>query len=302
MTKTSSANTVVYHNDREGKVISETDATGALLSDYVHVNGKLAAKIEPSGISFYHTDPTGTPLAMTDVSGNVVWRADYKPFGEEQLITGTKENDRRFIGKEKDEETGLLYFGARYMESMIGRFVSPDPVGAVDSARGKINGNNLLNPQRLNYYAYGLNNPYRYVDPDGNEVYEYVDTQGILDRTIRSLNDPSGMLPFQPPIIYQGIDSNNNFKRVQEAFKKAQEITQRPLAERIKDIQKSPDKWEKIGDREDPRQPPGGESRRELWQNKESGELLEKHELKQSKPPRQPHPHYKEPSKKEWRF
>jgi RHS repeat-associated protein len=189
VTKTSGANTVVYHYDREGKVISETNSAGALLSDYVHVNGKLAAKIEPSSISFYHTDPTGTPLAMTDASGAVVWRADYKPFGEERLITGTKENDRRFVGKEKDEESGLLYFGARYMESMIGRFLSPDPVGAVDANTGKISQSTILDPQRVNLYSYGLNNPYKWVDPDGKQVV--INPEVPL---IKGLPDPIGVI------------------------------------------------------------------------------------------------------------
>ena len=118
-------------------------------------------------VFFYHTDPAGTPLVMTDEKRNVVWRAEYKPFGEEFEVTPEPENNKMFVGKEMDKETGLYYFGARYMEPMIGRFVSPDPVGAVDQKTGKINQKNLSNPQRLNYYAYALNNPYKYVDSDG---------------------------------------------------------------------------------------------------------------------------------------
>ena len=119
-------------------------------------------------VFYYHTDPAGTPLAMTDVNGVVVWRVDYKPFGEEQSINPqTKENDMRFVGKEKDKETGLQYFGARYMKDEIGRFISPDPIGPVDPRTSKTNYKLLLNPQRLNRYSYALNNPYRYVDPDG---------------------------------------------------------------------------------------------------------------------------------------
>jgi RHS repeat-associated protein len=113
-------------------------------------------------VYFYHTDAAGTPVAMTDAGGNVVWRADYKPFGEEQSITGTIANNEKFVGKEKDQETGLYYFGARYMDAKIGRFVSVDPKG--------ISEKDLLNPQRLNRYNYSLNNPYRYIDPDGREV------------------------------------------------------------------------------------------------------------------------------------
>jgi RHS repeat-associated protein len=118
-------------------------------------------------VFFYHTDPAGTPLAMTDTNGTVVWRADYKPFGEEHTVTQTPENDMRFIGKEKDKETGLYYFGARYMRPEIGRFITTDPVGPVDPRTSKTNYAMLVNPQMLNRYAYSLNNPYRYVDPDG---------------------------------------------------------------------------------------------------------------------------------------
>ena len=104
-------------------------------------------------VFYYHTDPAGTPLAMTDVNGNVVWRADYKPFGEEQSITGTVENNEKFVGKEKDKETGLQYFGARYMKGEIGRFITVDPIGPVDPRTSKTNYGMLTNPQRLNKYA-----------------------------------------------------------------------------------------------------------------------------------------------------
>jgi RHS repeat-associated protein len=118
-------------------------------------------------VFFCHTDPAGTPLAMTDTSGNVVWRADFKPFGEEQSVMGSIENNEKFVGKEKDKETGLYYFGARYMKDNVGRFVSPDPIGPVDPRTSKTNYEMLTNPQRLNLYAYSLNNPYRYVDING---------------------------------------------------------------------------------------------------------------------------------------
>jgi RHS repeat-associated protein len=124
-------------------------------------------------VFFYHSDPAGTPLAMTDSSGNVVWKADYKPFGEENSTIGTASNDRRFVGKEKDEETGLSYFGGRYEDAKIGRFIAPDPVRAVDQHSSKTNEKLLLNPQRFNIYSYGLNNPYGYVDPDGKEPFTF---------------------------------------------------------------------------------------------------------------------------------
>src|SRR3990172_9281738 len=118
-------------------------------------------------VYFYYTDPAGTPLAMSDSSGAVVWRADYMPFGEETVSTSAASNNKMFVGKEKDSETGLHYFGARYMDSPAGRFVSPDPIGPVDPATSQINKSVIANPQRINIYAYGLNNPYKYEDSDG---------------------------------------------------------------------------------------------------------------------------------------
>lgn len=66
-----------------------------------------------------------------------------------------------FTSKERDAETGLDYFGARYMSSAQVRFTSPDPLMASAHAS---------NPQSWNRYAYTLNNPLRFVDPNGMDV------------------------------------------------------------------------------------------------------------------------------------
>ena len=108
---------------------------------------------------------------MSDQKGEQVWQAEYKPFGEEFSVNDLVDNNRRFVGKEKDDETELDYFGARYLSVEAGRFLAVDPVRAVDEFSGQINSTILANPQRLNVYAYSLNNPYRYVDPDGRAVW-----------------------------------------------------------------------------------------------------------------------------------
>jgi len=120
-----------------------------------------------SGIYYYHTDPAGTPLAVTNTSGAVVWKGYYEPFGNEYAIQGTIGNDVRFAGNKKDDETGLNYFGARYMDSALGRFRAPDPVGPVDSKTGKIDFKILTEPQGLNAFSYARNNPINRIDPFG---------------------------------------------------------------------------------------------------------------------------------------
>jgi len=148
-------------------------------------------------VIYYDTNNVGTPVAMWDSTGGKVWEATYYPFGTEyQTPTNIWENTRKFAGKEKDKETDLSYFGARYYDDLSGRFLTPDPVQPVDALTSKTNAEMLNNPQRLNRYAYGLNNPYRYVDPDGrnpgpihpgNGPFSQVDIRsgiGIVDHTV----------------------------------------------------------------------------------------------------------------------
>jgi RHS repeat-associated protein len=68
----------------------------------------------------------------------------------------------RFTGKERDAETGLDYFGARYYSGAEGRFIGPDPL---------LNSGRPNNPQSWNRYAYVSNNPLRYTDPKG--LYQF---------------------------------------------------------------------------------------------------------------------------------
>jgi RHS repeat-associated protein len=68
-------------------------------------------------------------------------------------------DEDEFTGKERDTESGLDYFGARYMASTMGRFMSPDPLAG-----------HLANPQSLNRYVYVLDNPLKNTDPTGMYV------------------------------------------------------------------------------------------------------------------------------------
>jgi RHS repeat-associated protein len=121
-------------------------------------------------VEYFHLDGAGNVRAVTDQKGNVIERHDFLPFGEERCGTGvcgsvTPGQPKRFTGKERDQETGLDYFGARYYGSKTERFTTVDPEYNWRA--------NLVDPQRWNRYTYGRNNPLRYVDPDGRDIFDY---------------------------------------------------------------------------------------------------------------------------------
>ena len=81
---------------------------------------------------------------ITDKDKQVVSRHDYLPFGEEWNPPASAER-RRFVGKERDQETSFDYFGARYFSAGVGRFTTPDPISFQVEM--------LSDPQRFGRYA-----------------------------------------------------------------------------------------------------------------------------------------------------
>ncbi|MES3001197.1 MAG: Ig-like domain-containing protein [Pseudomonadota bacterium] len=112
----------------------------------------------PAGeITYLHHDFAGSVIAATDVNGAVIWKEDYKPYGERVMNAPAAVGNRQFFtGKPLDLDTGLSYMGARYYDPAVGRFMGVDPAGFTE---GKV--------QSFNRFAYANNNPYRFVDPDG---------------------------------------------------------------------------------------------------------------------------------------
>ncbi|RKD25778.1 hypothetical protein BEP19_02225 [Ammoniphilus oxalaticus] len=97
-----------------------------------------------------------------DEVGRLISYEEYLPFGERAYQSGrnaaeTSLKRYRYTGKERDETTGLYYYGARYYLAWLGRWASADPAGFVDG---------------LNLYAYVSNNPLKYVDPEGLQSQE----------------------------------------------------------------------------------------------------------------------------------
>ncbi len=105
---------------------------------------------------YYHSDHLGSSSVITDASGQQVSHYEYTPYGTTATIEGTDTAKHKFTGKELDS-TGLYFYGARYYDPEIGRFISADTIVQAP-----------YDPQSLNRYSYCRNNPINYVDPSGH--------------------------------------------------------------------------------------------------------------------------------------
>ena len=133
----------------------------------ITVNGPQSVRaVFGSPLQYYHLDVLGSVRMISNAAGAVVRRHDYFAFGED--IEGPTGDPRRFTGKERDAETELHYFGARYYRNVWGRFTSVDPYNIFNEADSQ---EELLaflaNPQNWNRYTYVLNRPQNLTDPDG---------------------------------------------------------------------------------------------------------------------------------------
>jgi len=107
--------------------------------------------------SFYHSDHLGSSNIITNQAGNLIQNCEYLPYGEFSTRTGVSTTHYYFTGKELDDETGLMFYGARYYDPQLGRFITPDSIVQAP-----------YDPQSFNRYSYCRNNPINLVDPTGH--------------------------------------------------------------------------------------------------------------------------------------
>jgi RHS repeat-associated protein len=172
--------------------------------------------------AYHHADHLSGANADTDENGDVVQLLDYYPYGETRIDekAGTYENDYKFAGYIRDEDSGLDYVGARYYNSGIGKWISQDPlfniIGSGDINKDYEN-EYLSDPQKINSYSYVNNNPLYYIDPNG--------LTGI--------------------VFYGGNQENKNYFR-DLAYKQAQTMIQNGFSEPIYVMEgSSPEMWNK---------------------------------------------------------
>jgi len=132
---------------------------------------------------YYHPDHLGSSSYITTLDGEVSQHIEYVPFGEVFIEerNNTWNTPYLFNAKELDEETGLYYYGARYYEPRLSLWISTDPM---QEKYPNVSG-----------YVYCLNNPILFKDPDGKDVYMFIETKGT-GHTFIVVKDKKGTIVY----------------------------------------------------------------------------------------------------------
>jgi RHS repeat-associated protein len=165
--KTNGTSGTLYWRNLAGNTIAETDLTGSTTDsayrEYIFFAGQRVAQRDATtptpNVYFYYSDRVGSTTTITTATGTPCYQATFTPYGQEMATQATCSTNYKLAGYERDAETGFDYAFARYYNSTLGRFVSPDPLAG-----------DVSDPQTLNRYAYVENSPTNFVDPNGTHV------------------------------------------------------------------------------------------------------------------------------------
>ena len=211
-----------------------TPQTACIFSkEMTHTNNHGDNEEQKAKRYYYHSDHLGSAQFVTDWKGRQYENIEYTPYGElwtyksktamlflttynnflakqpagliEEVAAGLDKLPFRFTGKELDEETGLYYYGARYLDPKYSRWLSGDPAlgeyipkAPIDDEAKKHNENlpgmgGVFNTVNLHVYHYAGNNPVKYIDPDGRvaaqlsfkEIFKFAVKRQLLKLLLR---------------------------------------------------------------------------------------------------------------------
>jgi len=165
----SAATRLVY--DEEGQRVAQTaggisttysgnleECRGNTCFRYIQAGDRLVARVgSASNIIYYHLDYQRSVSLVTDSTGSPAGEFEYGAYGDDKSVQNAIAISHRFTSQVLDGSTGLYFYGSRYYDAVLRRFVQPDTIVPYAS-----------NPQSLNRYSYALDNPVSLTDPDGH--------------------------------------------------------------------------------------------------------------------------------------
>jgi len=206
-------------------------------TSYFFANGERIASLNSTGAkNLYLSDHLGSSSVLVTDSGVLLDRLSYNPFGS--LKSGGTETKYNYNSKELDD-TGLLYYGARYYNPTLMRWTQPDWIIQ-----------DVYDPQNLNRYSYVKNNPLKYTDPTGNVPIETVaDVASVVWDLGDIYNDPTNLwnyvalagdvvttaIPYVPPVIGMAVKGTKRLDQIKDLAKIANKVDDAVDGEKIID-------------------------------------------------------------------
>ncbi|HPO13635.1 MAG TPA: DUF6531 domain-containing protein [Candidatus Hydrogenedentes bacterium] len=142
-------------------VLCETDESGTITAKYVYGNGLLSTQ-RGATMSFYHYDQLGNTVAVSDADADISSAYAYDEFGKTTMQSGTEINCFQYVGQlgVQQEANTLLFMRARFYDTSLGLFLSPDSMRVVPEE-----------PLAGNSYSYVIGNPLLLVDASGKFAF-----------------------------------------------------------------------------------------------------------------------------------
>lgn len=211
--RTTSAGTNERYVYDGNDVLLDLNADWSVATTYLNgpgIDNHLRQTSPTTGVSYYLTDHLGSTAALTDATGNIVEQLAYDSFGNS---TGSARTRYGYTGRERDPDTGLMYYRARWYDPQVGRFVSEDPIG--------------FKGGDVNLYAYVLNSPTNFRDPTGRQRADR-DRPGDIEWA-RGLKKAIDNMPQSPPSGCAGaawgpLGASSDFWRNYEDMRRAHTI------------------------------------------------------------------------------
>lgn len=192
-------------------------------------NSDAANPLHGPLIRYQYANHLGSAVLETDAAGVVISYEEYHPYGTTayQLAKSTagKSLKRyRFSGKERDDETGFYYFGARHYAAWLGRWMSSDPAGFVDG---------------FNLYSAMKNNPITYTDPYGTQCIDIIGIGGLIpdpSPECTERNEPN-YTPAEPPNMSAALKPVQQPRRKKTPEELGKELAEAEKPDWVRDLE-----------------------------------------------------------------
>ena len=230
-----------------GEQVSEVDGSGNWLHSNAYAAGKLLATYDANGLHFHFTDWLGSRRVQGSGTGLLEDTCQSLPFGDGLQCSSGDVTEHHFTGKERDAESGLDFFGARYYGSAMGRWLSPDWASKPEA----VPYSKLDNPQTLNLYGYMRDNPLGGFDTDGHDAVILNDSRAAYGAGHNASvvgNDKDGWTYYSKN---GGLGTSGNTRTEFKTFKdfqKSKDSERYDQAARMKTTPKQDAKMKEAGD------------------------------------------------------